>query len=233
MTFVKICGLTNREDAIVAAEAGADYLGFILWPKSPRAATLETAAAIVREIRSMGLPKTPICVGVHVAPSTEDVLATLRGTVGNAPTDSAIMDYVQLHKTPPDQVRDLRVRTNNRVFVALQPQSQDEIITAILSTNARFDDRHPEAPQMLVDAYHPTLVGGTGKQADLDLVRNLPDIAKQIMLAGGLTPDNIAETLAAVHPWAVDVASGTEQSPGKKDHGKVRAFIQAVRAFAR
>jgi phosphoribosylanthranilate isomerase len=143
--------------------------------------------------------------------------------------EPAVMDYIQLHKSDPDFVRMLRVKTFNHIFVAIQPQTQDEMISALIGTNAYFDYRKPEVPQLLVDAYHPTLTGGTGKRANLDLVRNLPKIAKRIMLAGGLTPDNVGDVISEVRPWAVDVASGVESAPGKKDHGKVKAFVQAVR----
>ncbi|HVO41925.1 MAG TPA: hypothetical protein VMT34_04850, partial [Aggregatilineales bacterium] len=119
--------------------------------------------------------------------------------------------------------------TNHHVYGSIQPQTQNELINVIIGTGALIDGARPELPQMLVDAYHPTLAGGTGQRADLDLIRHLPDVARRIMLAGGLTPDNVADTIRDVRPWAVDVASGVEESPGKKDHGKVRAFIQAVR----
>ncbi|HVO42078.1 MAG TPA: hypothetical protein VMT34_05635, partial [Aggregatilineales bacterium] len=114
MTFVKICGLTTLEDAIAAAEAGADYLGFILYSKSPRGTSLDAAAPIVRAVRNMALPRTPVCVGVQVSPAEEDVIEALTGRTQDH--DTVIMDYVQIHKIDPALMRTLRMRTNHHVY---------------------------------------------------------------------------------------------------------------------
>jgi phosphoribosylanthranilate isomerase len=224
MTLVKICGLTNFLDAQAAVEAGADFLGFIFYAKSPRAATPEVAARIMQ-----AFDDGPAGVGVFVSPEADEVKATL---------SEGGLKAAQIHRIGPNELREVRSRLYGAAYAAIQPQSYGEALASLGLVNFDPDAGDPPTkpyrtpawcPQLLVDAYHPSLHGGTGQRADLDIGRQLAARVPRLTLAGGLTPDNVAETIRTVRPWAVDVASGVETAPGKKDHGKVRAFIQAVR----
>jgi phosphoribosylanthranilate isomerase len=224
MTLVKICGLTNFLDAQAAVEAGTDFLGFIFYAKSPRAATPEAAARIMQAFDD-GLSG----IGVFVSPAVEEVTTTL---------SECGLQAAQVHGLSRDELGDVRTRAYGAAFAATQPRTSGEALASLELVNFDADAGDPPArpyrtpswcPQLLVDAYHPGLHGGTGQRADLDIGRQLASRVPRLVLAGGLTPDNVAEAIRAVRPWAVDVASGVEASPGKKDHGKVRAFIQAVR----
>jgi phosphoribosylanthranilate isomerase len=270
MTKIKICGITNLEDAQVAVEAGADLLGFIFYEPSPRYVAPERVRDIVASVRcqasgvkdresgvrNQGLgirdqetregeeplhnltshiphptshiphpishishPKSkienPKCVGVFVNSPLETVTHIL---------DFCQLDLVQLHGEEPPEFVNL---FEGRAFKALRPQSQDEAEEAIRC----YRPCRPSAalPCLLVDAYHPKLYGGTGRVTDWSMAAN---IARRypMMLAGSLTPDNVAEAIRAVRPWGVDVSSGVEAEKGRKDHQKVREFIEAVRS---
>jgi phosphoribosylanthranilate isomerase len=226
MTLVKICGITNFPDAQVAVEAGADFLGFIFYEKSPRQAAPEVAARI---IQAFDPDDHVVGIGVYVSPPCDQVRMTL------AECD---LKAAQIHKLGRDELRDVQHAVYGAAYAAVQPRTLDEALTALDLVN--FDSGADYAPfwrgpvwcpQLLIDAYHPDLHGGTGQRADFEIAREMLKRMPRLMLAGGLTPDNVGEAIRAVRPWAVDVASGTEiaGSPGKKDHGKVRAFIQAVR----
>ncbi len=227
MTLVKICGLTNFLDAEVARDAGADFLGFIFYPKSPRAADPNTVCRIIMALED---PDHELHgVGVFVSPSAADVKGTLT---------QCGLKAAQVHKLNRQEIGEVQKSVYGTAFAAIQPKSIDEALTALdlvnFDSNAGDPPHHPYktpswCPQLLIDAYHPALHGGTGQQADFEIVRRLTARVPRLVLAGGLTPDNVGEVIRAVHPWAVDVASGVEASPGKKDHGKVRGFIQAVR----
>ncbi len=212
MTYVKICGLTNLPDALAAAESGADYLGFILYEKSPRFVQFELLPGIFA-----GLPSDVQRVGVFVDEQPDTVERLRR---------ESPLSLVQLHGHEPPA-------TLNQVqnsYKAVRPQTILELNQAIA------DYAKPIAkptiglqPDLLIDTYHPALMGGTGAQISREIALEAQKSGRRIMLAGGLTPDNIADMIRAIRPFAVDVSSGVEASPGKKDHGKLRAFIQAVR----
>ncbi|MBX3085503.1 MAG: phosphoribosylanthranilate isomerase [Anaerolineae bacterium] len=222
MTQVKICGLTNIEDVQVAVDEGVEFLGFILYEKSPRYVTTARVARIMSFLRGYDVPRIPVCIGVFVNPSVDEVEQALAHTG---------LQAAQVHKATPDVIREMRTRTLGSLYPAVQPRTASEIVPY-----TALDDEagvYPTAfylPQLMVDAYHPDLAGGTGKQADLELAAEIAASVPRLMLAGGLTADNVATTIRAAQPWAVDVSSGVEASPGKKDHEKVRAFIRAVRA---
>jgi phosphoribosylanthranilate isomerase len=224
MTLVKICGLTNFEDAQVAADAGADFLGFIFYEKSPRKADPEVVARITQAFASENRYKMITGVGVFVSPTADDVKRVL-GLCG--------LKTVQAHKVNATGMSELRRATYGAAYAAIQPRSLPEgLATLELVDNSRGDSMYATprwCPQLLIDAYHPDLNGGTGKQADFELAREMAKRVPRLVLAGGLTPDNVADAIRVVRPYAVDVASGVEATQGKKDHGKVRAFIQAVR----
>ena len=203
---VKICGITNLDDARAAIEAGTDLLGFNFYPRSLRYIAPEKARDIATQIRSNG--QRPLLVGVFV----NSPLAEMRSIL-----EFAQIDLAQLHGNEPMNVLE---QLNSRGFKALRPTLKEE---AELDA-ARFAPYGPPAPTLLIDAYRQDQYGGTGHTADWTIATKL---AQQypILLAGGLTPDNVAEAIRQVRPWGVDAASGVEVLPGKKDAGKMRLFV--------
>jgi phosphoribosylanthranilate isomerase len=215
MTIVKICGTTNLDDALAAAEAGADLLGFIFYPRSPRYVAPEAVAEIVRVVRARCIAP-PQCVGVFVNTPTQEVQAILAQTG---------LDLAQLHGDEPvEQVQAL----SGRGFKAIRP-TETEQATALATAYAAFGS--PSGPQLLIDAYHPQLYGGGGRRGDWEIAAAVARRVERLLLAGGLTPENVAEAVRRVKPWGVDVASGVEAAPGRKDHAKMRAFIIAAKTF--
>ncbi|NOZ06948.1 MAG: phosphoribosylanthranilate isomerase [Chloroflexi bacterium] len=213
-TRIKICGLTNEEDALVAAEAGADFLGFVFYPKSPRYVKPEQVQKIVASLHARRTA-CPTLVGVFVDEPVQRVRETL---------DFCALDLAQLHGSePPVELRLLAPRA----YKALRPQTRGDAEAFVATYQADLPDE-PDMPQFLLDAYHPWVPGGTGKQADWHAAIVISRRFR-VLLAGGLRPDNVAEAIAAVRPWGVDVSSGVEREPGKKDHRKVRDFVRAVR----
>lgn len=212
---VKICGLTNLADARTAVAAGADLLGFIFYPPSPRAVSVLAAREIVAALRADG--NCPTLVGVFVSEPPRAVAALL---------DEVGLDLAQLSgDEPPVQLFDESSPLFGRAFKALRPASREE---AEAEVEWFAPPGRGERPSLLLDAYHPTLRGGTGRTADWALAHDLAQAVPGLMLAGGLTPDNVAQAIAAVRPWAVDVASGVESEPGRKDERKVREFVERV-----
>jgi phosphoribosylanthranilate isomerase len=223
MTQVKICGITNIDDALVAAKAGADFLGFIFYKPSPRYVALESAKTIISEIKNSAT-FSPLCVGVFVnedQPTVNQILEVCQ------------LDAVQLHgNESPEFVN----RFGGRAFKALRPQSTEEadVLVQKYAGNVRRSavsvqrSTGNKLPHLLLDAYHPDLYGGTDHITDWTMAAK---IARQhrVMLAGSLTPANVRQAIRAVRPWGVDVSSGVELTKGKKDHGKVREFIRAAK----
>lgn len=223
MTKVKICGITNLGDAEVAIEAGADLLGFIFYPKSPRYVEPETAAGIIDNLNTHHVPlrqaqdaaRTTQYVGVFVDEPAERVREII---------EQCHLDLAQLHGSePPAEVRMLQPQA----YKAIRPQQRGDAEAAV-ATFASVIEVSPERPAFLVDAYHPWKFGGIGETSDWVaakvIARRFP-----VLLAGGLTPENVVEAIRAAEPWGVDVSSGVEVEPGKKDHAKVRAFIEAAK----
>jgi phosphoribosylanthranilate isomerase len=204
---VKICGLTNLDDALAALDAGADYLGFNFWPKSPRYITREACAGIQAELRRRGAAVTTVGVFVNTPPAEVAAMIQACG-----------LDLAQLHGDErPEQLTPLW----GRAFKAVRDPAA--ITSAELEALAAFS---PREPTFLVDAPAPGLYGGSGQLADWQAAAGLA-ARYPIFLAGGLKPGNVAQAVAQVQPWGVDVASGVESAPGKKDHGKIRAFLAA------
>ncbi|MEQ1728921.1 MAG: phosphoribosylanthranilate isomerase [Vicinamibacterales bacterium] len=201
--FVKICGITRAEDAAVAVAHGAMAIGFIFWPKSRRYVEPAQARAIVRTLLPFVTP-----VGVFVNESV-DVMNAVAAQVG--------LGAVQLHGDE-------------------SPDMLDAIVPPVVKAVGRIDEetatRWPSRVRLLVDADDQVHRGGTGMKADWAgaaiLARRRP-----IVLAGGLTPENVAEAVTTVRPFGIDVSSGVEDAPGIKNPEKLRALFEALRGVAR
>jgi phosphoribosylanthranilate isomerase len=205
VTRVKVCGITRLEDAELAIELGAWAIGFILWDRSPRAADPAVAAGIARAVRRKVEP-----VGVFVNASLDEVAHA---------ADALGLSHVQLHGDEgPAFCTEVRRRTGCKVIKAARVASG-----ADLQALERFHtDFH------LLDTAVKGKYGGSGESWNWELAANRHSKIPAI-LSGGLTPENVAEGIAAVRPYAVDVASGVEASPGIKDPAKVEAFLAAAR----
>jgi phosphoribosylanthranilate isomerase len=211
VTRVKICGITNLEDAMVAAEGGADLIGFVFVPASPRYIEPERAAEIVSSVKTNC--KAPRFVGVFVNES----LAHIRTVAGIAQ-----LDLVQLHGDEPmSMVRML----SPQAYKALRPRDEAERLAQLSEYRASV---HGNEPAFIVDAFGAKTYGGTGQPADWNLAARMA-CEFPILLAGGLNPENVAEAIRAVRPWGVDVSSGVEWEPGVKDHEQIMRFIQVVK----
>jgi phosphoribosylanthranilate isomerase len=205
--YVKVCGITHVEDALAAVAAGVDALGFNFVPASKRYVSVEQARAIIEQVRGQVL-----CVAV-VANWAPGEVSALLGTVG--------VDRVQLHgDEPPEHVRMLAPRA----FKALRVASASDIELA---------SAFPSHP-LLVDAKVEGHLGGTGKTIDWPLVAPLA-ASRPMILAGGLTPDNVERAVQLVQPWGVDTASGVETraDPRRKDPDKIGRFVSAARRSSR
>jgi phosphoribosylanthranilate isomerase len=201
-TRVKICGITNLADAETAAAAGADMLGFVFYEKSPRSITIPAAAEIARNLAPHVLR-----VGLFVN-APEDFVFNALHKCG--------LNLLQFHgDEPPDYCTQFGAMTIKAFRI------KDE--TSLLELPKFSTDAY------LLDAFVPRALGGTGHRFNWDLAVAAQKFGKPIFLAGGLTPENVAEAVVRVRPFAVDVSSGVEQAPGKKDPAKVRAFIANAR----
>jgi phosphoribosylanthranilate isomerase len=198
--IVKICGITRALDAERAVALGATAIGFIFWESSPRRVVPEQARAIAN-----GLPASVMKVGVFVDPTTDELTRTVR-EVG--------LDAVQLHGS---ESRDVTEQVKARVIkaIALGSADADALIVEWTGTT------------LLVDAHDPVRRGGTGRVADWDRAAALAR-RHEVILAGGLNPDNVAEALRRVRPAGIDVSSGVEQTPGVKDMIKLAALFDAL-----
>jgi phosphoribosylanthranilate isomerase len=201
-TKVKICGITNPADAQAAVEAGADALGYIFYEKSPRFVALKNAAEISKQI-----PPFVMRVGVFVN-APEDFILRAIGESG--------LTMLQFHG---DEAPDFCMQfglMSMKAFRVHGPETLGELPK--YQTDA-----------FLLDAYSSTVIGGSGEKFNWDLAVEAQKFGKPIFLAGGLTSVNVAEAIRKVRPFCVDVSSGVESAPGKKDHAKVKAFITAAR----
>lgn len=199
---VKICGITNVTDGLAAAEAGADMIGLMFYEGSPRRVSFTTATEISR-----ALPPFTVKVGVFVNP-TEDAVMRAIGDCG--------VSLLQFHgEETPEFCTQFGVMSM-KAFRVRGPE-----------TLAELPEYQTDA--WLLDAYSPDGYGGTGEKFNWNLALEAAQFGRPIFLAGGLTPENVGEAVRQVQPFGVDVSSGVESAPGKKDHAKVRAFVQAVR----
>ncbi|WP_434987502.1 phosphoribosylanthranilate isomerase [Pseudomonas protegens] len=198
----KICGITRIEDALAAVAAGADAIGLVFYAKSPRAVNVQQARAIIA-----ALPPFVTSVGLFVNASRCELGEIL---------DAVPLDLLQFHGD--ESAADCE--GYHRPYIkALRVKAGDDIAAACLA--------YPRASGILLDTYVEGVPGGTGEAFDWSLVPQ--GLSKPIILAGGLTPDNVAAAIARVRPYAVDVSGGVEQGKGIKDPAKIQAFMQAVR----
>lgn len=201
MVKIKICGITSLEDALVAIDAGADALGFVFFSQSPRHIFPEQAAAIIRH-----LPPLVQTIGLFVDESLETV---------NATADQCGLDLIQLHGNESPGYCD---NVRRRVIKAFRVKN-------ITSLEPIRDYR---VSACLLDTWTPAAHGGTGRAFNWEFAACAAQTGR-IILAGGLNPDNIAEAIRQVRPYGVDVSSGVESSPGKKDVSLIQAFISAAK----
>ena len=206
MTTIKICGITNLEDAKAAVRFGADQIGLNFYPRSPRYVTVEQARRIAETVTSKAAS-----VGVFVN-------ASLRGIAEIART--VALDAIQLHgDETADFIKELRDETGLAVIKAIR----------VVATFEPSELNSFGADAVLLDSFSNRERGGTGKTFDWDFARRFSKLGPKVYLAGGLTPENVREAIATVQPYAVDTCSGVESSPGTKDHKRLRLFIERAK----
>jgi phosphoribosylanthranilate isomerase len=205
MTFIKICGITNLEDARMSVAAGADALGFNFYRPSPRYIDPDSAREIIDQ-----LPDSVLTVGVFVNEESPNVVEQIATEAGVA--------ALQLHgDESPDYCRELANRYVIKVLAA--------------GNNFKPEDALDyDVQAIMLDAFDSHLRGGTGRTIDWSRARQTRNVIPRLILAGGLGPENVGEAIAIVNPYGVDACSALESTPGKKVPERVTAFIQAVRA---
>ena len=202
MGMVKICGITNQEDALAAVEYGANALGFIFHPESPRSITSNTAGNIISS-----LPPFIVTVGVFVDMDRSEVCEIASDTG---------LNIIQLHgsESPEDYVSCKKIIKSIRV----KNLTDLEVISSYKAASA-----------ILLDTYSPNMIGGTGQTFNWEIAVEAKKFGR-IILAGGLTPENVEEAVKMVRPYGIDVASGVEGAhAGRKDHNKLKSFIELTR----
>lgn len=202
---IKICGITRIEDALLAAEAGADAIGLVFYAESPRAVSVKQARSIIA-----ALPPFVTTVGLFVNAGRCELSAIL---------DELPLDMLQFHG---DEIAADCQGYHRPYLKALRVREGDDIRAQI--------DSYPDAAGILLDTFVSGVPGGTGKPFDWALVPE--KLSKPIVLAGGLTAENVGAAISRVQPYAVDVSGGVEFSKGVKDAGKIRAFIAACKAVS-
>jgi len=202
---VKICGLTNLPDALVATEAGADVLGFVFCDTSPRCISIPAAAKIISE-----LPPFTVKAGVFVNAPAKLVSQSI---------EECGLNLLQFHG---DESPEYCLQFGLMSMKAFRVRD---------SASLQALGRYP-TDAVLLDAFVADKPGGTGERFNWELAILAREFGRPIFLAGGLTPENVAAAVRTVRPYAVDVSSGVEAAPGKKDHARVRAFVQAAKAAA-
>lgn len=198
MTMIKFCGLTREEDVDVAAELGVDAVGFVLWPKSPRALTLDATAALVRR-----LPPSITPVGVFVRPTRAELQDAVNVAGIRVAQAHGVDDVTPLLAGPCD------------LWAAISVNGDTLAI--------------PRSMTILLDAQDTEQFGGTGRTIDWHAAGKIAAI-RRVMLAGGLSPQNVAKAIAIAKPYGVDVSSGIEERPGVKNSKLMRDFVDAVRS---
>jgi phosphoribosylanthranilate isomerase len=206
--FVKICGICSRSDLEQICALGPNAIGFVFWPKSKRYVRPEQVSGWLSCI-----PETVKKVGVFVEPSADEVEEIAR---------VCQLDVIQIHLTSNEWKIDRPLYDGLEVWLAprLSEAGLSQAVDGIV----------PEPSVLLADSFDPETIGGTGQTADADDVVSLKSVGKPIILAGGLTPENVCEAIAKNDPWGIDVSSGVEKEPGVKDLRKVKRFIESVRS---
>jgi len=199
---VKICGITNLEDARAAVEVGADMLGFNFYPESPRYLRVEQAIQILDEI-----PTFVDTVGVFVNPTAEQIKEI---------TSYGFLNWIQLHGDEAPAFCDTLNWFHVRTIKAIRVQAASDV--------ERMEEYHTDA--VLLDAYNGKLYGGTGEAFDWSLIGDINN--RRIFVAGGITPENAADAVR-LGVYGIDVCSGIESEPGKKDHEKLRRLLENIR----
>ncbi len=210
MAKVKICGLTEPDTVQAAIDSGADYLGFVFYPPSPRNIDPETAAKLIQDV-----PDHIKTVGLFVDPDDETLESVL---------NRVKINMVQLHgNETPQRVSEIKTRFSVPIIKAIRIGSQEDLATAEaykeIIDAIMFDAKVTDSP----------LPGGTGQSFDWGLLKNY-EPAMTWFLAGGLTSENVTRALSIINPNVVDVSSGVENAPGQKDADKIRKFIEAVQS---
>lgn len=204
MVLVKICGITNLEDALAAVEAGADALGFNFYRRSPRYITPETARAIID-----GVPSRTLTVGVFVNEELDAIEQT---------ATAAGVSALQLHgNESPEYCKALAGRYLIKVFAAADGFAPETVLTY-------------DVEAIMLDALDKKMFGGTGKLGNWSIARQTRDLFPKLFLAGGLSAENVRQAIEQVNPYAVDACSRLESVAGRKDHARLRDFVSAVRA---
>jgi phosphoribosylanthranilate isomerase len=201
-TRIKICGITRPEDARMAVESGADAIGLVFYAPSPRSIGLEQARAIIAAV-----PPFVTTVGLFVDPAPDEVESVLR---------LCSLGLLQFHG---DEAPDFCRGFGLPYIKAARVRADADLV--------QYLSRHHTAQGWLLDAYNDQLYGGTGEAFDWKLIPR--DLARPVILSGGLTPDNVGAAVRRVRPWAVDVCSGVEAAKGVKDAAKIAAFIAGVK----
>jgi phosphoribosylanthranilate isomerase len=206
MTLVKICGITNLDDAVAAVAAGADALGFNFYKPSPRYITPHAAREIIEQ-----LPNSILNVGVFVNEVSPEIVRHIANESG--------VTALQLHgDESPDYSREL---------------AASQYVIKVFAVSNDFDTRVTESYQVdaiMLDTKHNTLRGGTGRAFDWSVAQRVSKIVPKLFLAGGLSPENVADAIESVHPYGVDACSSLEDRPGKKNEERMRAFVAAARS---
>jgi len=200
-TRIKICGITRAEDAKAVVDAGADAIGLVFYPPSPRAVSIQQAQEVVADV-----PAFVTVTALFVNPSVEEVQSVL---------DGVRIDLIQFHGDEDD---DFCRQFGHPYIKALRVRQASDVVALCL--------RFPSALAVLLDSYKPGVPGGTGETFDWSLVPATPP--KPIILAGGLDPENVNHAIDVVHPFALDVSGGVEAAKGIKDHGKITKFVNEV-----
>jgi phosphoribosylanthranilate isomerase len=206
MTLVKICGITNLDDALAAVEAGADALGFNFYKSSPRYITPQNAREIIEQ-----LPQTILTVGVFVNEESPDDVRKMANEAG--------IRALQLHgDESPEYCHNLAV---------------DHYVIKTFAVQADFDLQLAQTYKVqaiMLDTKDNSLRGGTGRVFDWSVAQKVRPLIPKLYLAGGLSPENVAEAVATVRPYAVDACSALEIVPGRKNNERTRAFVEVVRS---
>ena len=215
---IKICGIKTLDDAKFSAEVGADMLGFNFFKPSPRYVEPNDAQKICDTLRDALGENCPVLVGLFVNATDSDI-SYISNKVG--------LDAIQLSGDESDA---MMAELRGLAYKAIRPMNLAIALDDVKYFAAQFP-KNERLPSLLLDAYHPSLYGGTGEQTSAEVALAVKEQVPRLMLAGGLTPENVAGRVAEIQPWGVDVASGVEPAdqPGVKDHEKIKAFIEAAR----